>query len=149
MRKSCIVAPYNMHGLRRCMISASFSRAILRCLHRLHYAQGATMLKAKEKSNFMNVLEGDLLEDEVASDRFRSYSLLWFGGINLISSSISLSHYIKRYLSWKMLRLNRLRFVWRVSTSSWELCFSYTSYTVNLLHSKALEKKCVFWSKGP
>jgi hypothetical protein len=34
------------------------------------------MLKAWENSNFMNVLEGDLLEDEVASDRFGSYSLL-------------------------------------------------------------------------
>jgi hypothetical protein len=34
------------------------------------------MLKSWEKLNFMNVLEGDLLEDEVASDRFGSYSLL-------------------------------------------------------------------------
>jgi hypothetical protein len=34
------------------------------------------MLKAKEKSKFTNVLEGNLLEDEVASDRFGSYSLL-------------------------------------------------------------------------
>jgi hypothetical protein len=34
------------------------------------------MLKAWEKSIFTNVLEGDLIEDEVASDRFGSYSLL-------------------------------------------------------------------------
>jgi hypothetical protein len=34
------------------------------------------MPKAKEKSNFTNVLEGDLLEDEVASEWFGSYSLL-------------------------------------------------------------------------
>jgi hypothetical protein len=34
------------------------------------------MLKAWEKSDFMNVIEGDLLEDEVASDRFGYYSLL-------------------------------------------------------------------------
>jgi hypothetical protein len=34
------------------------------------------MLKAKEKSKFTNVLEGNILEDEVAFDRFGSYSLL-------------------------------------------------------------------------
>jgi hypothetical protein len=34
------------------------------------------MIKAWEKSNFMNVLEGYLLEDEVASNRFGYYSLL-------------------------------------------------------------------------
>ena len=101
------------------------------------------MLKSWEKLNFMNVLEGDILEDEVASNRFGYYSLLWFGGIILISSSISLSHYIKRDLSWKNLRLNRLIFVWRFPTSSWELCFSYTSYMVDLLHSKVLEQVCV------
>ena len=72
------------------------------------------MLKAWEKSNFTNVLEGDLLEDEVASDRFGSYLFLLFGGIIIISSSLSFSHYIKRELSWKRIRLNRLRFVWRV-----------------------------------
>jgi hypothetical protein len=71
------------------------------------------MLKAWEKSNFTNVLQRDILEDEVASDRFGSYSLLQFGGIIIISSSISLSHYIKRDLSWKRLRFNRLRIVWR------------------------------------
>jgi hypothetical protein len=37
---------------------------------------GATMEKSKEKSNFMKVLEGDLLEDEVASEWFGSYILL-------------------------------------------------------------------------
>jgi hypothetical protein len=67
------------------------------------------MLKSKEKTNFTNVLEG-----EVAFERFGSYSLFLFGGIILISSSISLSHYIKRDISWKRLRLNRLIFVWRV-----------------------------------
>jgi hypothetical protein len=49
------------------------------------------MSKAKENSNFTKVLEGDLLEGEVASKRFGSYSLLLFGGIILISSTISLS----------------------------------------------------------
>ena len=39
-------------------------------------AYGATMIKDLEKSNFTNVLEGNILEDEVASDRFGSYSLL-------------------------------------------------------------------------
>jgi hypothetical protein len=34
------------------------------------------ILKQRKKSKFMNVLEGNLLEDEVASDRFGSYSLL-------------------------------------------------------------------------
>jgi hypothetical protein len=34
------------------------------------------MLKEKEKSKFMNVLEGNILEDEVASDQFGYYSLL-------------------------------------------------------------------------
>jgi hypothetical protein len=34
------------------------------------------MLKEKEMSNFTNVLEGNLLEDEVASNRFGSYSLI-------------------------------------------------------------------------
>jgi hypothetical protein len=53
------------------------------------------------------------LEDEVSSDRFGYYSLLWFGGIIIISSPISISNYIKRDISWKRLRLNRLTFVWR------------------------------------
>jgi hypothetical protein len=34
------------------------------------------MLKQEEKVKFTKVLEGNLLEDEVASDRFGSYSLL-------------------------------------------------------------------------
>jgi hypothetical protein len=34
------------------------------------------MLKQEKKVKFMKVLEGNLLEDEVASDRFGSYSLL-------------------------------------------------------------------------
>jgi hypothetical protein len=72
------------------------------------------ILKAWEKSNFTNALEGNLLEDEVASNRFGSYSFLLFGGIILISSSISLSHYIRRYLSWTRLSLNRIIIVWRV-----------------------------------
>jgi hypothetical protein len=38
----------------------------------------------------MNVLEGNLIEDEVASDQFGYYSLLLFSRIILISSSISL-----------------------------------------------------------
>jgi hypothetical protein len=62
----------------------------------------------------MNVLEENLLEDEVTSDRFGYFSLLSFGGIILISSSIFVSIYIKRDLSWKRLSLNRLRFLWRV-----------------------------------
>jgi hypothetical protein len=33
-----VITPCNMHGLRRCLIIASFSRAILRHLHRLSYA---------------------------------------------------------------------------------------------------------------
>jgi hypothetical protein len=40
------------------------------------YAEGATMVKAREKSKFMNVLEGNILEDEVACDQFGYYSLL-------------------------------------------------------------------------
>ena len=46
------------------------------------------MPKYKEKSNFMNVLERDILEDEVASKRFGSYSLLWFGGIIHLSFTL-------------------------------------------------------------
>jgi len=74
------------------------------------------MLKQRKISKFMNVLEGNLLEDEVDSDRFGSYSLLLFSGIILISLYISLSPYIKRYTSWKRLRLNRIRlgYAWRV-----------------------------------
>jgi hypothetical protein len=34
------------------------------------------MLKQEKKVKFTKVLEGNLLEDEVASDRFGSYSLL-------------------------------------------------------------------------
>jgi hypothetical protein len=34
------------------------------------------MPKAKKRSSFTNVLEGDLLEGKVASERFGSYSLL-------------------------------------------------------------------------
>jgi hypothetical protein len=34
------------------------------------------MLKDKEKSNFTNFLEGGLLEDEVASERFGDYLIL-------------------------------------------------------------------------
>jgi hypothetical protein len=34
------------------------------------------MSKSEKKSNFMKVLEGDVLEDEVASEWFGSYSLL-------------------------------------------------------------------------
>jgi hypothetical protein len=71
-----VIAPYKMHGVRRCLIIASLSRAGLRHLHKLPYTQGETILKAKEKSNFTNVIEGDLLEDEVAFERFGYYSLL-------------------------------------------------------------------------
>jgi hypothetical protein len=34
------------------------------------------MLKQEKKMKFTKVLEGNLLEDEVASDRFESYSLI-------------------------------------------------------------------------
>jgi len=52
---------------------------------------------------FTEVLEGNLLEDEVAFYRFGSYSLLLFSGIILISSSIPLSSYINMDLSWERL----------------------------------------------
>ena len=106
------------------------------------------MPKAKENSSFTNVLEGDILKDEVASKRFGYYSLLWFCGIILISSSISLSHYIKRDLSSKILRLNRLRFVWRVLLPL-ESSTLVLQTTWCIFFIKRIWSKCVCWSKGP
>jgi hypothetical protein len=57
-----MVASYTILGLRR--------------HHMFLYTQGARMLKTWGKLNFTNVLEGDILEDEVAFDQFGSYSLI-------------------------------------------------------------------------